>query len=219
MMKQGRRSSPLLVGCGGCLLVVSCLFCVILALAAFVFVDSDLFASLYYFEWDDFLNWDPSALATPAPANPGDPPAQPNDSPSDPAGGPVLGTGDVQVTLRWDSLTDLDLFVVFSDEADVDGPFQRYSEGGVLDVDANSACADYMMRDRPVENIFWPEGGAPERAYRVFVLYYDDCANVGPTGFTVRVLVDGQVQEYAGTVSSVGETYEVVEFTHGPAGK
>jgi hypothetical protein len=142
-------------------------------------------------------------------------PSDDNDEPLEPMREPpaVLGTGDVQITLRWNSLTDLDLHVIDPDGVEI-YYYNPYSpSGGQLDVDANADCDSYEMMTRPVENIFWPEGEAPEGTYRVFVEYYADCANVGSTDFTVRVLVDGMAEEYSGTVYSADDQYEVVEFT------
>lgn len=68
----------------------------------------------------------------------------------------VLQTGDVQVTLRWNTADDLDLFVSdpFGEEVSYFNP--QVSSGGILDVDANAGCGERMAE--PVENIFWPTG-------------------------------------------------------------
>jgi len=74
------------------------------------------------------------------------------------AGGePRLGTGDVQVTLRWNTPVDLDLHVIDPLGEEIYFRYTFSPSGGTLDVDANAGCTN----DTPVENVFWPTGGAP----------------------------------------------------------
>ena len=121
----------------------------------------------------------------------------------------TLGTGDVQVTLRWDNAADLDLHVI-----DPLGDEIYYSQatapsGGLLDVDANANC---VLMSQPVENIFWPYGGAPVGSYQVSVFYYEAC-NTGPTDFTVTIRVNGEVREtLSGRVEQVGDASYVTSF-------
>jgi hypothetical protein len=122
----------------------------------------------------------------------------------------TLGTGDVQVTLFWNSTNDLDLWV-----SDPNGEVIYYSHspsmsGGTLDVDANKDCSN--MTNQPVENIFWPTGQAPRGEYVISVNYYKQCETAVSSPFTIRVLVDGQVQEFTGVVNAQDETVEVYRF-------
>ena len=64
----------------------------------------------------------------------------------------------------------------------------------------------------PVENIFWPTGDAPSGSYTVFVYYYKQCEPNAPTSFHVRLLVDGQVSEYDGTVAAEKDDRVVTTF-------
>ena len=118
---------------------------------------------------------------------------------------PVLGTGDVQVTLRWATTDDLDLAV--SDPAGEQADFTntRVSSGGELDVDSNAGCAGTTTS--PVENIFWPTGGAPTGDYVAKVNFYSRCqSSVPEVSFAVTILAGGNVQEFTGQVSSENET-------------
>lgn len=124
-----------------------------------------------------------------------------------------LGTGDVQVTLRWASNADLDLAVT-----DPTGETVSFSNrgptdtGGQLDVDSNIACPDDA--DRGVENVFWPEG-APSGTYLVTVTGFDGSVDGGGCGpgdyeLTIRVAgLDDRVER--GTVGD-GEQ-DTYEFT------
>lgn len=123
---------------------------------------------------------------------------------------PALGTGDVQVTLRWDNPVDLDLHVFdpLGEEIYFNQPTSQ--SGGTLDVDANGTCEN----DPPVENIFWPTAGAPFGTYQVYVVYYRSCGYTGANAYSVTVLVDGQSYgPYTGVLSAEGEQNFVTSFS------
>jgi hypothetical protein len=103
---------------------------------------------------------------------------------------PVLGTGDVQVTLRWFSPADLDLAVTDPTGATVSYQSTTSPSGGTLDVDSNGGCS--TSSGSPVENVFWPTGGAPDGAYTLTVTYFDACpGGEGPQSFELTFLVNG----------------------------
>lgn len=122
-----------------------------------------------------------------------------------------LCTGDVQVTLTWDSVNDLDLWVTDPSGEVIYYRHKTSASGGKLDVDANAGCGS--RTSSPVENIFWSSGGAPDGTYSVSVHYYAVCQPEALTPFTVQLLVDGQRQAFDGTVSAAGETVEIHTFT------
>ena len=129
--------------------------------------------------------------ATPAPAQPAGPTPE-----------PVLGTGDVQVTLRWESNADVDLHVTEPAGTELwfgsPGPSPT---GGQLDVDSNVGC----LQEASVENVFWPTGGAPAGEYTVEVNGYQ-VAGCGSGAYTVTAKVRGQqVLDESGEVGE-GET-------------
>lgn len=124
-----------------------------------------------------------------------------------------LGTGDVQVTLIWNTLNDLDLHVTdpAGEEVYFNHPFS--ASGAILDVDANLGC-NRNITPSPVENIFWPTGAAPRGAFRVEVNYYEHCRGALETdSYTVRVLVDGKLEEFTGTLTEEGERDVVYDFS------
>jgi hypothetical protein len=103
---------------------------------------------------------------------------------------PELGTGDVQVTLRWSSTADLDLAVNDPAGGQIDFENRTSPSGGQLDVDSNADCA--TATTSPVENVFWPAGQAPDGEYRLTVTYYDVCgADTGPQNFELTFKVGG----------------------------
>jgi hypothetical protein len=126
---------------------------------------------------------------------------------------PLLHTGDVQATLRWEGLNDLDLHVISPNAERIYYAQSRSTDGGELDVDSNAGCGGNITK-HPVENIFWPTGGAPRGEFQVLVVYYAHCErDSDPTSFTVTVKVDGKTETFRGSVSGVGEEVQVYTFT------
>ncbi|NEZ65998.1 hypothetical protein D0962_25095 [Leptolyngbyaceae cyanobacterium CCMR0082] len=125
---------------------------------------------------------------------------------------PVLQTGDVQVTLRWNTSDDLDLIVVDPAGSIVDFGSPTSPSGGQLDVDANGFCQTQNFS--PVENIFWPTGSAPDGEYLAYVTLAIPCsledlasndinaANIAyenlAVPYTLTILNDGVTTTYEG---------------------
>ncbi len=123
---------------------------------------------------------------------------------------PPLGTGDVQVTLRWDNPVDLDLHVIDPSGEEIWFQDSNSASGGTLDVDANASCNN----EAPVENVYWPTGGAPFGTYQVYVVYYQSCGYTGSNAYIVTVLVDGQTMgPYQGVLSNAGEQNFITSFS------
>lgn len=121
-----------------------------------------------------------------------------------------LQTGDVQVTLIWASTNDLDLWVTDPMGETIYYRHDFSASGGALDVDANAGC--HGVTTQPVENIFWPSGGAPIGKYVVEVQYYAQCESPAPIEYQVSILVDGVRSEFSGRLDSEGEKQEVATF-------
>ncbi|MBN1964903.1 MAG: hypothetical protein JW910_09665 [Anaerolineae bacterium] len=100
-----------------------------------------------------------------------------------------LGTGDVQVTLTWDSAADLDLYVTEPSGETIYFGNPASATGGQLDRDSNFPCGS---NPGSVENIFWPTGQAPSGTYTVQVNLYSLCGAYS-ANWTLVVRVDGQV--------------------------
>ena len=112
----------------------------------------------------------------------------------------TLQTGDVQVTLRWDTDADLDLYVIDPSGNEVSFFNPRVPSGGQLDVDANSGCFERMAS--PVENIFWPTGEGVTGDYEVVVEMFAQCNDVAPANYTLDILTHGEVQTHTGSIAS-----------------
>lgn len=120
--------------------------------------------------------------------------------PTEPGGGSVQPhTGDVQITLEWYDEVDLDLHVYDPNGDHIYYDNRQVASGGELDVDANYLCMN--PTSSPLENVYWPWGGAPEGEYEVYV-YYINCGDAGTVEYRVIVRVDGEVLDtFSGSIS------------------
>ena len=121
-----------------------------------------------------------------------------------------LGTGDVQVTLIWDSINDLDLWVTDPAGETIYYQHKNSASNGDLDVDANPGCNDPTTS--PVENIYWPTGEAPEGVYTVSVQYFKICQSTARTPFKVRLKVNGDMQVFDGVALEQDQLIEITTF-------
>ncbi|HSM02546.1 MAG TPA: FecR domain-containing protein [Acidimicrobiia bacterium] len=111
-----------------------------------------------------------------------------------------LGSGDVEVFLQWTGPADLDLHVEDPFECVVFYANTSCESGGVLQVDIIPGCSSSTTAIH-VEQIFWPEGGAPAGAYRARADAWDVCGL--SISWTMTIYVNGSlVHEVSGTFTS-----------------
>ena len=124
------------------------------------------------------------------------------------AGGRI---GDVNVSLMWNNYNDLDLHVVCPSGERLHGG-NRHSEcDGELDVDANVKPDS----KKPVENVVWDFGNAPNGIYKVYVHHYKKHKKRGtkdPTQFKVIVNAGGTFTEYNSELSNGDPIMLVTDF-------
>jgi hypothetical protein len=128
----------------------------------------------------------------------------------------TVGTGDVQVSISWNSAADVDLHVVEPGGEEVYYGHTASATGGELDLDSNAACGSDGPRN---ENITWASGTAPAGEYIVRVDYWSACAAT-QTDYVVTVHVQGHEPEiFSGTFTGAGDNggegsgVEVTRFT------
>ena len=113
-----------------------------------------------------------------------------------------VGSGDVQVSVAWNSAADVDLHVIDPAGEEIYYGSRTSDSGGELDLDSNAACASDQPRN---ENTVWPTGEAPAGTYTVRLDYWDACAAL-QTDYVVTVWVKGQEPKvFSGTFSGDGE--------------
>lgn len=126
----------------------------------------------------------------------------------------VYGYGDVQVTLTWDNIADLDLHVIDPNGEEIYWEHKYSSSNGVLDVDDIDGYGP--------ENIYWPEYEAPSGNFEVFVHMYpwDESEYIAYTGnsyypsnsnYTILVNAFGQTKKFTGSIS-FDETINIITF-------
>jgi hypothetical protein len=113
-----------------------------------------------------------------------------------------VGSGDVQVSVAWNSAADVDLHVVDPSGEEIYYGSRASESGGELDLDSNAACASDQPRN---ENTVWPTGEAPLGTYTVRLDYWDSCDAL-QTDYVVTVWVKGQEPKvFSGTFTGTGE--------------
>ena len=124
---------------------------------------------------------------------------------------PEPSSGSVQVLLEWHNHNDLDLIC-----KDPTGEVVWYKQkhvpsGGQLEIDMN---AGNQFSSNPIENIYWPQGGAPVGEYLVGVLYYKrHDTNEAHSDFKVTVRSGDKERTFKGTAQNQGEVIGVCSFT------
>lgn len=154
------------------------------------------------------------SVLPPTPTSPPIPTPTAGPSPTPPPNEALLGTGDVQVTLRWDTTDDLDLYVVDPSGDTIYYADRTSSSGGELDIDANPGCRNLVQN--PVENVFWPPDNSPSGDYEVRVRLFSYCEDeVRDIPFTVRLRIEGLPEQVVQEVMppSSGTVITIFEFT------
>lgn len=128
---------------------------------------------------------------------------------------PQPSSGDVQILLSWNNYNDLDLICTdpFGETVFFRNP--RVSSGGQLEIDMN---VEYPDSKRPIENIFWEPGTAPEGTYNVYLLVYQiHEPSILNNPYTIKVIYAGKTEEYTGFIKKTDEAIHICSFNIGTA--
>ena len=118
-------------------------------------------------------------------------------------------SGDVQLTLIWNNINDLDLHCINPAGDHIFFNHKKGEHGGELDVDMNASSP---FSDKPVENVFFPTNGAPLGSYTVMVHHYSNKGGKDPTEYQVAVKANGEIKNFAGMLSKGDPTNVVCRF-------
>ena len=116
-----------------------------------------------------------------------------------PAAVTVVGTGDIQISLSWDTNADLDLHVVEPSGEEIYYYNSISNSGGTLDLDSNAECS----RGPRNENVTWPSGRAPRGHYVVRVNHWSNCG-ARLTNYVVRVIAGEHSEVHTGSFTGPG---------------
>jgi hypothetical protein len=111
-------------------------------------------------------------------------------------------TGDVQISLLWNNINDLDLLCIEPSGEVICFVQRKAASGGELDVDRNASGTHFT--DTPIENIYWPPDRAPLGKYKVYVNHFQNQGGSDPTAYRVNILAGGRRKEYNNSISSIG---------------
>jgi Ca-activated chloride channel family protein len=112
-------------------------------------------------------------------------------------------SGDIRVSLLWNNRNDLDIHVVTPRQEEIFYAHAEDAFGGFLDVDMNVRGET----TKPVENVFWARGRAPQGQYRVFVQNYGyHETSREPTTFQVEIKNGDEYSYFEGTVYGQGSS-------------
>lgn len=121
-------------------------------------------------------------------------------------------TGDVQISLSWNSVDDIDLHVIVMPvRSQINWTNKRGPCGGMLDIDMNAH--PQMVSNRPIENVFWPDNQAPQGVYIVGIQNYMPWSRNLRTEVLVVVKIKGKVVQSKKVIAGYGEgVKEVLRF-------
>jgi Ca-activated chloride channel family protein len=115
-------------------------------------------------------------------------------------------SGDVRISLLWNNRNDLDLHIITPRNEEIFYGIKKDSTGGMLDVDMNVNGET----TKPVENVFWEAGKAPQGTYRVVVQnfgYHEPQRQ--PTSFQIELKNGNEYNHFEGVVQDEGKTGNV----------
>lgn len=108
-------------------------------------------------------------------------------------------TGDVQISLAWNTIDDIDLHVKFTpgnglvDNIDWTNRIGKLSSG-MLDIDMNANAA--AMSHTPIENIFWPPGSSPHGFFAVYVHFFRSWSGNTKVPVLVRIKNGNKIETF-----------------------
>jgi hypothetical protein len=120
----------------------------------------------------------------------------------------TVTSGELQVSLSWDTAADLDLYVTEPNGERIFWGAPVAESGATLDLDGNAACE---VSDERNENIFWPPQSASSGEYLVEIFQFDPCGTEGRTNWRVTVLENGEPTVYSGSLNP--DDLEAVDVT------
>ncbi|MEX0598244.1 MAG: hypothetical protein WD512_17285, partial [Candidatus Paceibacterota bacterium] len=121
-------------------------------------------------------------------------------------------TGDVQISLSWDTVDDLDLYVLVKQRGSNINWMNRVGFcGGALDIDMNAHPR--LLNQRPIENIFWAPGNAPFAEYVVGVHFFMNWSRAQQTRGTIVIKVDGKTKTFPVMVTYGEPVTQITTFT------
>jgi hypothetical protein len=103
--------------------------------------------------------------------------------------GRCIQTGEVAVTLRWNTAHNLDLVVTNPLGEFLSKANEWTTEGGVLGAQSHALC---MLTETPgIEHVYWPLGSALPGSYSVSIIVEDGCEAADNGEFEIEIISKG----------------------------
>lgn len=122
-------------------------------------------------------------------------------------------TGDIQISIAWDNVNDIDVGVMLHNNtgmARINYQNRMGPNMGMLDVDMNVL----PRTNRAVENIFWPKGAAPSAKYTIYVHHYKQWCPIARTPVRIRIRIDGKIMDKQIIISPMDGMVPVFQFNY-----
>lgn len=125
-------------------------------------------------------------------------------------------TGDVQISIAWDTIDDIDLHVTYTSGNalfDMINFMNRVgqSTGGMLDVDMNAN--NTFLTNAPVENVFWPQNKTPNGYFTVYIHFYRSWTSNSSVETRIRVKYGDKILNQTMTAILGRSPQQVLTFT------
>lgn len=128
-------------------------------------------------------------------------------------------TGDVQISLAWNNIDDIDLHVQFTpgnglvDNINWINRVGKMSNG-MLDIDMNAHFA--TVSTTPVENVFWPPGSSPQGVFTVYVHFFRSWSGQTNIPVIVRIKNGDNIQTLTVHAQLYSNPQLVKQFSYPP---
>lgn len=123
----------------------------------------------------------------------------------------VVGTGDLQVSVSWNTIADVDLYLQEPSGETISFTNTTSDAGGALDLDSNIGCPEGAPQN---ENITYENVVPPSGEYTVLLDLFSTCGRVTTaTDYVVTVRIADDVQTYTGSLLDTTTGSDVVITT------
>jgi hypothetical protein len=126
-------------------------------------------------------------------------------------------TGEIQISIAWDTVDDIDLHVSYSPGNGLVDNInwvnrKGHISGGILDIDMNANSN--LLQSDPVENIFWPHDSNPAGYYVVKIHFYRSWTGSTRVPVLIRLKIKDQIQTFNMTAILHSSPQRVTDFKY-----
>lgn len=109
-------------------------------------------------------------------------------------------TGDIQISLSWNTYDDIDLYVdhwINNNAESISWHNRLGNLGGMLDIDMN---AGVFRQQNPIENVFWPLNTNPSGGFKVGVHFFRSWTGASSVPVVIRIKTAKGINYYNAVV-------------------